>query len=259
MELKEVDEDGCNKKQKKLLALLVVFLLTVTALVAVMANTAQAALDKQSETYEATLELTNLNVGLTENGDPISDGGELLTNLVPDGKNLSFGKWYDEVLAAKSIPDPRTGTGQPEYVRVVINKFWLDENGSKATNLDPALIELDLVEEGWAVAKDPSSSEQIILYSKKPIALNDSLVFMDRLRISAKILGEAKVETLSQETADTGGTYSRYSTTVYTYDNYKFGISVEVDAVQTHNAADAIKGAWGVDANSLGINVGGAA
>lgn len=50
-----------------------------------------------------------------------------------------------------------------------------------------------------------------------------------------------------------------YSYTEYAYDNYKFGISVEVDAVQTHNAADAIKGAWGVDANSLGINVGGAA
>lgn len=247
------------KSKKRLLALLVVFLLTVTALVAVMANTAQAALNKQSETYEATLKLTSLNVGLTENGDPINNGGELLTNLVPDGENLSFGKWYDEVLAAENIPDPKTGTGQPEYVRVVINKFWLDDKGDKATNLDPSLIELGLVEEGWTVVKNQNSSEQIILYSKNPVALNDSLVFMDRLRVSAKILGEAEVKTLSQETADTGGTYSRYSTTVYTYDNYKFGISVEVDAVQTHNAADAIKGAWGVDANSLGINVGGAA
>lgn len=247
------------KSKKKLLALLVVFLLTVTALVAVMANTAQAALNKQSETYEATLELTSLNVGLTENGDSVSNGGELLTNLVPDGENLSFGKWYDEVLAAKNAPDPETSSGQPEYVRVVINKFWLDDKGDKATNLDPSLIELGLVEEGWTVVKDQNSSEQIILYSKNPVALNDSLVFMDRLRVSAKILGEAEVKTLSQETADTGGTYSRYSTTVYTYDNHKFGISVEVDAVQTHNAADAIKGAWGVDANSLGINVGGAA
>lgn len=248
-----------QKAKKKLLALLVVFLLTVTALVAVMANTAQAALNKQSETYEATLELTSLNVGLTENGASVSDGGELLTNLVPDGENLSFGKWYDEALAAKNTPDPETGTGQPEYVRVVINKYWLDDKGDKATNLDPALIELNLVEEGWTVVKDPNSSEQVILYSKEPVALNDSLVFMDRLRVSAKILGEAEVKTYSQEDADTGGTYSRYSTTVYTYDNYKFGISVEVDAVQTHNAADAIKGAWGVDANSLGINVGGAA
>ena len=34
----------------------------------------------------------------------------------------------------------------------------------------------------------------------------------------------------------------------YEYDNYKFIVDVEVDAVQTHNAKDAIKSAWGVDA-----------
>ena len=32
-------------------------------------------------------------------------------------------------------------------------------------------------------------------------------------------------------------------------------IRAEVDGVQTHNAADAIKSAWGVDAAAMGINV----
>ena len=36
-------------------------------------------------------------------------------------------------------------------------------------------------------------------------------------------------------------------TTVYDYDGYSFQIEAEVDAVQTHNAVDAIKSAWGVD------------
>ena len=36
-------------------------------------------------------------------------------------------------------------------------------------------------------------------------------------------------------------------TTSYDYDGYSFHVEAEVDAVQTHNAKDAIKSAWGVD------------
>ena len=35
----------------------------------------------------------------------------------------------------------------------------------------------------------------------------------------------------------------------YEYDGYMAHIDAEVDAVQTHNAKDAIKSAWGVDVN----------
>ena len=34
-------------------------------------------------------------------------------------------------------------------------------------------------------------------------------------------------------------------TTTYVYDNVAFQIEAQVDAVQTHNASDAIKSAWG--------------
>ena len=38
-------------------------------------------------------------------------------------------------------------------------------------------------------------------------------------------------------------------TTSYAYDGYRFCLEAEVDAVQTHNAEDAVKSAWGVDVN----------
>ena len=38
-------------------------------------------------------------------------------------------------------------------------------------------------------------------------------------------------------------------TYTYKYDGYTFHVDAEVDAVQTHNAKDAIKSAWGVDVN----------
>ena len=37
-------------------------------------------------------------------------------------------------------------------------------------------------------------------------------------------------------------------TTTYDYDGVTFNVEAQVDAVQTHNAEDAIKSAWGVDA-----------
>ncbi|MCI8549582.1 MAG: hypothetical protein HFI68_03120 [Lachnospiraceae bacterium] len=49
------------------------------------------------------------------------------------------------------------------------------------------------------------------------------------------------------------GTKGDVITTVYKYDGVEFHVDVEVDAVQTHNAQDAIKSAWGVDAEDLGI------
>ena len=66
--------------------------------------------------------------------------------------------------------------------------------------------------------------------------------FADTIRIDGKLASEAKVETK-------GNTI----TTTYKYDGVEFHVDVEVDAVQTHNAQDAIKSAWGVDASGLGI------
>ena len=34
----------------------------------------------------------------------------------------------------------------------------------------------------------------------------------------------------------------------YKYNGYSFVVEAEVQAIQTHNAVDAIKSAWGVDA-----------
>ena len=38
---------------------------------------------------------------------------------------------------------------------------------------------------------------------------------------------------------------------VYKYDGVQFFVDVDVDAVQTHNAKDAIMSSWGVDASNV--------
>lgn len=71
---------------------------------------------------------------------------------------------------------------------------------------------------------------------------SESESFADVIRIDGQVADEATVETKGN-----------IITTTYKYDGVNFHLDVEVDAVQTHNAKDAMKSAWGVDADALGI------
>ena len=46
-------------------------------------------------------------------------------------------------------------------------------------------------------------------------------------------------------------------TYTYDYDGYTFRVKVSAEAVQTHNAADAVKSAWGVELSDVIQNVSG--
>lgn len=250
--------------KKQALTVLLVVVLAVVAAATLMTSTAQAALDKRSQDYEATVELTNLDVALTESnagtdGPVVQEGETLLAGLIPEGEVLGFGKEYKEELAAYNCGE------SAEYMRVVIRKYWRDgENGdsaaNKRTDLSPELIQLsdNWSELGWVVDTSASTQEQTVLYSKRPVASKDSLLFNQVLSISPDILsfakGNAEKKAISPDEASTGGNLA-YSYTAYKYDDCKFCIEVEVDSVQTHNAAQAIKSAWGVDAHALGIEV----
>ena len=59
--------------------------------------------------------------------------------------------------------------------------------------------------------------------------------------------------TVTKEQKDGVSTYT-YS---YDYDGYSFRVSVAAEAVQTHNGADAVKSAWGVNISDVIANVSG--
>ena len=66
--------------------------------------------------------------------------------------------------------------------------------------------------------------------------------FADTVRIDGRLALEVSVETKGDTV-----------TTTYKYDGVEFHVDIEVDAVQTHNAQDAMRSAWGIDASGLGI------
>ena len=193
---------------------------------------ARAALTYFSETYRSQVEMYDIGVTLNENGKGVSrrdyqsysDGqwtegtGALLEDRWSAENQLQLGKAYEEAISV-------TNSGSiDQYVRVSLYKYWI-KDGKKQQDLDPGLIELHLanLDSGWIVDTSASTAERTVLYYNKALGVGGTSVpVTDTLTISTKVSENPKA-----------------------YDGAEFRIEAEVDAVQTHNAEDAILSAWG--------------
>ncbi len=224
-------------------------------------QTSRAALTYISEYYSAHVDLYRIGVSLMENGQRISHrdytsgntwdvaNGELLKNMYDEaaGESLQVGKVYEEKLWVEN-------SGYiPEYVRVMVYRYW-EKDGQKQTTLDPDLIDLHFVEGEWILDESASTPERTVLYWPAILEPGASTsLFADTIRIDDFMVSKVRQE---ETTGENGETIIR---TVYDYDGLEFVLEAEVDAVQTHNAEDAIKSAWGVNVSiggdgSLSLN-----
>ena len=218
-------------------------------------GTTRAALTYYSEDYTMQMEIQDIGVTLVEKsasgtkdissrdysgggGNWNQTEGKLLADMLNESNGkLAIGRKYTEELSVRN-----TGTID-QYVRVTIMKYWTDENGKKRTDLAPSLIVLNLTGNGWIQDNSASSEERTVLYWPYPLSVGSSTAaFSNSIYIDGAI--NSKIVKTSQTT--NGLTTI---TTSSPYEGAKFNLEVEVDAVQTHNAADAIKSAWGVNVN----------
>ena len=242
---------------------------------------ARAALTYYSENYTSSFEMFHIGVTLNENGLPVSkrdydkngnweeSGGALLQRELEPNNDIVLNKEYTEELTVTNSGDI------DEYVRVTISKYWLDTRNlpagrtleslteaelaslSKLTDLSPALIDLNFLcdatgaSNGWLLDTQLTNSELVstaqpgertVLYYSRPLPAegegNTTPAFADTLRIDGSI-----ASVVSQEKMTEG----RFTTivTTYKYNGVTFIVKAQVDAVQTHNAEDAILSAWG--------------
>ena len=235
---------------------------------------------RASEEYRSQISMEHIGITLLENNNPVAsrnynaqtkDGswtgsasGTLLANMLktkPEDtqeQKLIFEKRYPEALAVQN------SGAVNEYVRISIYRYWLDENGDKekATKLDPGLIHLYLGEGDTEVDLDDASvtnyngwikdtraatttRERTVLYYDGLVVAGDTTApVVDHIAIDNSI---ATIVSAKQ----TGSTI----TTTYDYEGKQFCLEVTADAVQEHNAADAMKSSWGIDPAQLGLSV----
>lgn len=244
-----------KKSSKKIDSTLVLFGLAIVLLAGSAIGSTGATLNYYSENYTAQIAISQIGVSLLENGVVVnsrdydgdrwiitSNAGEgktsgiLLSGMLAEGETLAFNKEYKEELAV------RNSGSIDEYVRVSIYKSWT-KNGEKVTTLSPDLIRLNLTLDGWVEDVNARTEERTVLYYKGILKVGETTpLFADTISIDGKIAEKVKVE-------QTGNVI----TTTYEYDGVEFNLETEVDAVQTHNAKEAIKSAWGIDAERMGI------
>lgn len=251
-----------KKKRKTSRSRKITYLLLAAAVVLLLGSavgSTRAALTYYSENYTAQIHVGQIGVSLLENGDIVTrrdyDGdkwvetkGPLLEKMLKKdkGEKLVLNKNYAEELTVKNSGEI------DEYVRVRIYKYWTKgegDNKKKVTSLSPDLIKLNLInKEQWvnpddkldeSAKKDKECTE---LYYKGILPKGEMAAFADTISIDKQIAEDVTITTKDN-----------IITTTYKYDGVEFHLDVEVDAVQTHNAQDAIMSAWGVDAAALGI------
>ena len=241
------------------------FALAATLLAFSVVGSSQALLTYRSETYAAQVSMQDIGVSLRENGRQISyrnydpdkrnfaneqdnwkeDTGALLQYMLgPDDNHkeeLKLGKSYDEVLTVRN-------TGKiDEYVRVSVYKYWESYNEAtgqweKDPSLNSNLIDLHFTDQdgtGWTKESETEERENGESEGDYPI---ESTPFVDSLTLRALPI-EQSIERSREYTDEYG---KHVIETTYTYDNTRFVLRVDVDAVQTHHADDAMRSAWGV-------------
>ena len=218
------------------------WILSAAALVLLLfgaAGSSRAALTYYSENYSAQFQMFDIGVTLLENGKEVSwrnyaqkddqwqeGGGELLSGLLDgeEGGKICPGKAYEEKLSV------RNSGSIDEYVRVIIYRYWEDKDGKRVTDVSPGLIDLELSGNGWVEDAAASTEERIVLYYTGILpAGGETAALSDTLPIK-----EDAAVMMAEEEA-------------YGYHGLRFVLEAEANAVQTHNAEDAIKSAWGVD------------
>ncbi len=261
-----------SKKHLSPAVIMVLFAVAIAMLLGGSISGTRAALTYYSETYTSRIHLFDIGVTLLENDEPVSwrnyategselweagsnvegsEVGRLLGDMLKDeaGKEqpLKLGVKYPEVLEVQN-----TGTIN-QYVRVSIYKYWVrgDEDTKSRSaedqpkedllhELDPDMIDLHLItDQGWLLDRDATTDERTVLYYSR--CLDSEKItepFADTLTI------DEKIATKVSESRDTVNGVTTITTT-YLYDGAEFRIDVEVDAVQEHNAQDAIWSAWG--------------
>lgn len=243
-----------NKKLTILAAALFVGAVVLLSLSGV--GTARAAATARSEVYDAQMRMKSVGVALSENGVVVAtsetDEGELTFSNIPTDRTFALNRGYEEVLVASN-----TGTID-EYIRVILDMYWLNEDGTKVTELAPSYVKPalvngnygekwfdDLAAAGWII--DPNCSyvtgegEQLIIYYNSAVEPGASTpAICNYLAVDGAIANTVATTRVETEKGI-------LITNTYEYDGVYFAVAAKVDAMQTHNGTDAALSVWGVE------------
>ena len=206
----------------------VLFAVAAIMILAGTVGAVSAAPRAESSDYRAQMALSSVQTALVENGSVVEGDDALLGSMLEANgdDSLKVGKRYSETLAVRNVGST------DEYVRVTVRCYWVDGDG-KALDLDPSLIDIGFVTgSGWSIDESASTEERTVLYYASPVAAGgETSPFVESIAIDGSVVTEV--------TQLAAGGYE------FDYEGVQFKLEATADAVQTHNAQEAMTGAWG--------------
>lgn len=113
------------------------------------------------------------------------------------------------------------------YVRVIVTRFWNDENGNKLPDGHAEFIKIISSQlQDWIIIdnSENSNGEEVVFYYKKILQPNTTTsAFLDSIKLDEEELKDS------------------------TYSKYHASIKVEANAIQKVGAKDAMLSEWGID------------
>lgn len=163
---------------------------------------------------DAKMNAATLGITIVQNDDISKEASEHITfeNALP-------GSVLKQNLKVHNSQD------KDVYIRVTMSKYWTDANNEKLVNADAKLIELLAEWNDWIVIDDGANSnnEMMYFYYKKPLLPSQTTpAFIDSIRCSSDLKNDE-------------------------YADYQMKVDIEVDAIQTVGAQDAILSEWGMN------------
>ena len=209
-----------------------------------------AAPSVQSDEIVSSFGMADEAVVLVENGNALSGSEEQeatlnLDHFDKDSKGnimVKPGKSYQEELIARNM------STHDQYVRLIIRKYWAGAEGKDPT-LTPDMIGIS-IGNGWKKSTAESTDETTMLYYTEKLAAGaTSPAAVKGITVSDKVLDAVDINEESEKVGNK---------TIYTYE-YAFDgcamvIEAELQAVQTHNADEALISVWGNDAPKAGAD-----
>ena len=189
--------------------------------------------------YDATINLNTISVQVVDkNGKAVGK-----SNLLSDMKTVNPGKIYNENISVKN------NGNAPAFVRLVVRKYWTDANKKIVT--DPELDELLVLgmADGWTEKTPDTFTKTSVYYLDSQLEPGAKAPAIETVSVDGSI---ADAVTKSEKEREDGVIIYTYK---YDYDGYTINIEAEAQAVQTHNAKEAIKSIWGVDATVSGTSL----
>ena len=248
-------------------------------------QTSRAALTIYSDIYVEQIQLSQIGVTLMENGADVAwrdfiglndaqhsqkeadqlwdtnNPGVLLGHMLGEGEELKIGTTYPEEIRVRNSGEI------DEYVRVILRRYWMhmekDANGNeievKTPFLDPTLIALNVVNSNglgngtvrggithsndsgaWIFNADESTEETLVFYYSRLLHKGEvTEPLIDKVTVDKSLSYRITENTYVDEEGYT------VIETYFDYDGSRFMLEAEADAVQSHNAATAMRSAWG--------------